>query len=514
MIIALALVAATVPLSSDGLRHRIVTALSDEMNADIELGDLDLHLFPRLSATGRFLRVKQHGNGDEPLISVDKFVVNADLAGLMRKRVAHLQLFGLKIVVPPGKNEPERAEPIATSGQSGADRDRPRTDPSFEHDVVVTVLESENAQLVIQPNAADRAKGKSPSVWTIHALKMRDVGAHTRMPFEATLTNAVPPGEIVTSGRFGPWHVDDPGETPLDGAFTFDRADLSIFHGISGTLSSRGRFGGSLEYIDVNGETDTPDFAVTLGGQPFSLHTTYHTIVDGTNGNTILKRIDASFLESSLVASGTVYDEDETRPGRVVRLDVRMDRARIEDVLRMAVKSSKPPMTGALRLATRFLLPPGKTDVADRLQLDGRFAIDAVRFTNVDVQGKINELSHRSRGQSESATGSVASDFQGRFKLGGGRLTLPELTFQVPGTLVRLAGNYSLKPQTLDFHGTMLMSAKVSDTQHGVKRWLLKVVDPLFRRKDGKDGSALPLRIGGTRSAPDFGLDYGRVFHR
>ena len=513
MIVALALVAATVPLSSDRLRHRIVDALSEEMNADIELGDLDLHLFPRLSATGRSLRVKQHGNGDEPLISVDKFVVNADLAGLMRRRVAHLQLFGLKIVVPPGKPEPGRAAPIATSGQT---RDRPRTDPSFEKDVVVTVLESENAQLVIQPDGDDRRKGKSGSTWTIHRLRMRDVGAHTTMPFEATLTNAVPPGEIVTSGTFGPWHVDDPGETPLTGAFTFDRADLSVFHGVSGTLSSRGRFGGSLEYIDVNGETDTPDFAVTLGGQPFALHTTYHTIVDGTNGNTILQRIDASFLDSSLVASGTVYDEDETRPGRVVRLDVRMDRARIEDVLRMAVKSPKPPMRGALRLSTKFLLPPGKSDVADRLQLDGRFAIDSVKFTNVDVQGKINELSHRSRGQAESTAGSsgVASDFQGRFKLGGGRLTLPELTFEVPGTLVRLAGNYALKPQTLDFHGTMLMSAKVSDTQTGVKHWLLKVVDPLFRRKDGKDGSALPLKITGTRKAPDFGLDYGRVFHR
>ena len=40
-----------------------------------------------------------------------------------------------------------------------------------------------------------------------------------------------------------------------------------------------------------------------------------------------------------------------------------------------------------------------------------------------------------------------------------------------------------------------------------------KIVDPLFKQKDGS-GSAIPIKIGGTRSAPDFGLDVHRVFHR
>jgi hypothetical protein len=47
-----------------------------------------------------------------------------------------------------------------------------------------------------------------------------------------------------------------------------------------------------------------------------------------------------------------------------------------------------------------------------------------------------------------------------------------------------------------------------------VKRLVLKAIDPLFHRKDGKDGSAIPLRIGGTRGHPSFGLDYGRVLGR
>jgi hypothetical protein len=66
------------------------------------------------------------------------------------------------------------------------------------------------------------------------------------MPFEATLTNGVPPGEIEVNGKFGPWRRDEPGETPLGGAFMFAKADLSVFKGIAGTLASHGYFSGTL----------------------------------------------------------------------------------------------------------------------------------------------------------------------------------------------------------------------------------------------------------------------------
>jgi hypothetical protein len=42
---------------------------------------------------------------------------------------------------------------------------------------------------------------------------------------------------------------------------------------------------------------------------------------------------------------------------------------------------------------------------------------------------------------------------------------------------------------------------------------VLKVVDPLFKQKDGS-GSAIPIKITGSRSAPDFGLDVRRVLRR
>ena len=42
----------------------------------------------------------------------------------------------------------------------------------------------------------------------------------------------------------------------------------------------------------------------------------------------------------------------------------------------------------------------------------------------------------------------VLSNFSGRFTLADGRLSLPDLTFGVPGATIRLAGGYALKITT------------------------------------------------------------------
>ena len=221
---------------------------------------------------------------------------------------------------------------------------------------VIDELVANDARLVIIPRDPD----KRPKVWSIHDLRMQTVSPDGPMPFSASLENAVPPGAIETSGSFGPWRREGPGQTPLDGKFTFERADLGVFKGISGILSATGTFGGTLDRIEVHGVTDTPDFTVATGGHPMLLHATYHAIVDGTNGNTLLEKIDASFLNTSLTAKGGVVK----RPGddgRTVELEVVMDDARLEDVLLMAVKAPTPPMAGALKLTTQVRAPAGRS---------------------------------------------------------------------------------------------------------------------------------------------------------
>jgi hypothetical protein len=155
-------------------------------------------------------------------------------------------------------------------------------------------------------------------------------------------------------------------------------------------------------------------------------------------------------------------------------------------------------------------------DVIDKLRLAGRFAIDGGRFSDPAVQQKINEMSLRASGKlaqvkNQPATPAVASDFKGQFALNDGVLRIPTLVFDIPGAAVRLSGSYSLRPETIAFSGNLYMDAKISQTVTGWKSWLLKIADPLFR-EDGQ--TVVPVKIGGTRKAPAFTVDVGRIFKK
>ena len=73
---------------------------------------------------------------------------------------------------------------------------------------------------------------------------------------------------------------------------------------------------------------------------------------------------------------------------------------------------------------------------------------------------------------------------------------------------VSLDGSYGLLDQKVDFHGTARLDAELSQTTTGWKSLLLKAVDPLFRKKNA--GAVVPIKIGGSRDRPSFGLDLHR----
>ena len=496
-------VASTVPFSSETARKKVIEALSARLDAEVELAELRFRVFPQFHAEGVGLAIRHRGRRDvPPLISVKRFSAEGNVFGLLQRRITRVTVDELDIEIPPDRNRDRNAEREPPASQSEGDsRDVGGT-------FVIDELVAHDARLVIIPRDSD----KRPKVWSIHDLRMEAVSIDKPMAFSASLENAVPPGAIETSGTFGPWGREEPGQTPLEGKFTFDRADLGVFKGISGILSAAGTFGGTLERIEVHGVTDTPDFTVKAGGHPIPLHATYHAIVDGTNGNTLLEKVDASFLNTSLTARGGVVKKPGT-DGRMVELDVVMDDARLEDVLLMAVKAPTPPMAGALKLTTRFELPPGDRDVVEKLRLDGAFTITDTRFASPNVQTKINELSRRTQGQAAAQnTDRVSSHFAGKFSLRAGQLALPHVTFDVPGSAIRLGGQYGLVSEQIDFAGTIFTDAAISEMTTGYKSLLLKPVDLVFKREGG--GSAIPIRITGTRSAPAFGLDKGRVFRR
>jgi hypothetical protein len=331
------------------------------------------------------------------------------------------------------------------------------------------------------------------------------------MSFQAALTNPKPPGQIDSNGKFGPWQRDDPRATAVSGNYTFQNADLSVFKGISGTLSSKGSYRGVLQHIDVDGATDTPNFALKTGGETVHLATQFHSIVNGTDGDTILDPVDARFLRSEFICRGGILNEPDQN-GKTVSLDAVTKHGRIEDVLHLVLGTRKVPLTGAVDFRTKIVIPPGREDVLDKLKLDGQFGILSAEFTSSKLQQHLDTLSERAQGISKNEPAEspepVASNFRGRFKLDNGVASFSRLSFNIPGAAVNLTGTYNLRSEQINMDGAFRMQATLSQTQSGVKHWLLKPFDPLFEKNGA--GFMLPVHITGTKDHPEIGAE---IFH-
>jgi hypothetical protein len=495
------------------VRDRVVATLNERFDSKVALGSLQVSAWPRPRLWGNGLELRYAGRTDiPPLITIDTFEASAGFRGLFRTplHLRNVAVTGLNIRIPAG----------GLDGNTAPDDDAPRPPKDTPPPVVQVTppgpprflmdsFRSQRARLEI----ASHRRTRLPRIFEIEDLVMTGFGLPEGARFKAGLINPIPRGRIGTSGLFGPWNAADPELTPISGDYTFTGANLDDIKGIGGTLSATGRYTGVLQRVDVVGTTDTPDFSIDIAGQPVPLTTTFRAIVDGTNGDTWLDQVQATLAGTTILAKGAVVRTQNVK-GRRVALDLQIQHGRIEDLMRLAVKSAKNPLVGGIVLDTRFLLPEGPGDVVDRLQLDGTFTLQQARFTSIDVQKKINLLSSRGRGD-ENADGtgeSVVSNLRGRFKLRDSQLSFTDLTFAVPGAVVQLSGTYGLRDELMDFSGYFLTDASLSDMTSGMKSMLARLAQPFFRRPGG--GSRIPIRISGMRSNPKFGLDMKRVLRK
>src|SRR5688572_715716 len=352
-----------------------------------------------------------------------------------------------------------------------------------------------------------KTKGKAPLRFDIGKVRLESAGRDVAMRYDATLTNPKPPGIINSQGHFGPWVAGEPGETPLDGEYTFEKADLSVFKGIAGILHSTGSFEGTLESITARGEAKVPDFRLKRAGNPVPLSTRFEVLVDGTNGNTILKPVIARLGSTNFTTSGGVIKHEVERR-RAISLDVSMPKGQMRDLLRLATRGS-PFMEGVIQMKTKLDIPPLSGKVKEKLLLDGQFEIKNGKFLKSNIQDKLDSLSRRGQGQPKNQEiDEVISQMAGRFKLEDEVISFEALSFAVPGSGVDLVGTYDMAKDQLDFHGTLRMEAKVSQTMTGWKRWALKPVDPFFAKNGA--GTFLKIKIEGTAKEPKFGLDRGK----
>jgi hypothetical protein len=488
---------AKIDRAEPAIRAVIVDTLSARFDSKVELDGFSVSPLKGFEVSGKGLRL--FGNQDpnnaqpgvQPLISVTEFSFRMGLRDYFRspKRVDTVYVHGLTMNLPPREQR---------AGASAAGR---------QHKIEISVdhLVCEDVVLIINT----LKPGKLPLEFDIASLKMTSIGPTDPMHFDARLTNPKPVGDIVSSGSFGPWRADSPRDTPVGGVYTFQNADLSTIKGIGGILSSNGQYAGTLDTIEVDGSTDTPDFRLAISGRPVPLHTDFHAVVDGTNGDTFLQPVKARLSNTYFTASGYVVRTKDPN-GHEIELDVALPKGRIEDLLKLAVRTTPPIMTGSVHLKTKFSLPPGEPDVPYRLKLAGSFGVSGAHFNNEKIQQKVDALSMRSQGKPKLAVDDIPdnmrSEMSGIFRLSGGVLKFSELEYRVPGTKVNLTGTYSLDGNEFDFHGKARLDAKLSHMVTGWKSILLKPADPFFSKHGA--GTELPVKISGTKSEPHFGLDF------
>ncbi|MCW5977466.1 MAG: hypothetical protein KIT09_05285 [Bryobacteraceae bacterium] len=492
------------------VRDQLVEYLRARFDGDVELGSLDVSMPIRdplaaLLRKGKGARVRvkaghillrHRGRTDiPPLLVIRQLDFQMDLSTLLEKpaRVQHVKLEGFELTIPPKGERPDFGGAPAAGRPPAA---------ASEPTVIIDAVDLDGMKLAILP----RDRAKAPLEFEMATLRLESAGPGVPMRYETVMTNARPPGLIQCKGTFGPYVSGEPGESPLTGSYVFTDADLGVFQAIAGKLSSKGEFKGKLNEIIVDGETHTPDFQLKAVKNPVPLRTKFHAIVDGTNGNTMLQPVEATLGASRMTCRGAVArNKDETK--KTIDFRVVVNRGRVEDFLRLAVKGPKPPLEGGTKMNFRMRVPPGPGKVASRLVLDGTFSLDAATFTSDTVQEKIDDLSRRAQGRpAAEEIQRVPSDFAGAFRMKGGQLDLSRLVFAIPGADVALRGGYHIESEELDFRGVVKTKARLS--QMAKSRWkriVLKPVDPFFAK--GGAGAVFRIAITGTRSEPHFGLD-------
>ena len=476
----------------------VTESLQETFPSKLKIDHFRPVFFPRpgCEAVGVTFRSLSGAPGQSPVATIQKLIIQGNYANFLFRphHISRVTLEGLRIQVPP-------------LGKAG------------EFKGGYTDTQTTIGELIANGAVLEIARtGKQPPLqFQIHELNLASVSAKEGMDYKTRLQNPEPPGEVRSSGHFGPFNARDPGQTAVSGTYSFHRGDLSVFDGVAGIVESDGKFSGLLQHVDVQGSTDVPDFEVDRSGHTGHLVTRFQALLNGTNGDVVLNNVDATYEHTKIKAKGGVADK-EGFDGKFTAVDFAVNRGRLQDILRLVVKESRPPMSGVISLQAHSTVPPEGQPFLKEATLQGDFEISDGHFENPSRQESVDELSETARGlkkrsgdkneDKSNPTENVVSRASGHVDLKNGVATITNLSFSVPGADALMHGTFNVLNEKIDLHGTMKMEARFSQSTSGIKSLLAKVLDPFFNKKRG---SIVPVVVDGTYHDPHFGIDLNPV---
>jgi hypothetical protein len=433
-----------------------------------------------------------------PLITVQRIVMTTTYARLflLQRRLTLVRIFYMHVTVPSSQpGQPNPIMPLTYNGKAGAS-------------IVVDRTIADGA--VLEFLSGD--PGKKPFRLMIDKLRLDGIGNNEPMFYRTTISTELPPGKIRSTGVFGTWNPKNPGSSPLHGTYSYENANLLAFAGVSGTLFSSGKFSGTLEHINVEGTATVPNFKVTDTSHTRKLATEFQAVVDGTKGDAFLNNVTAHFDNTTVQMKGSVAGQ-EGSGGKLVSLDMWEPSGRVEDILDLFISAITPPMTGSVTFRGHFVLPPGKAQFVQRMQLEGDFGVGAGRFTDKETQADLARLSEsadkkkdKKDQQTRENPETVLSNLKGHAVANNGIATLSGLSFSVPGADAKLSGTYNLINYKIDLHGTLLTTGQPGDATTGFKSFFVKAISPLFKRRHSE--KVVPFKITGDFHNPRVDLDF------
>src|SRR5262249_29258354 len=183
------------------IRQQMILYLQERFDSEVELSSLRIRL-PRISSLkflfnggrGTFVRVEGEGlslrfkgrRDLPPMFAIRKFRGEFDLGHLFdtSKTVQSVVIEGMDINIPPKDD--------------ALDFTAPQRSESDLKVIVQTVIVKDSTLSIVPKD-----RGKSPLHFDLHRVRLESVGKDLGMKYDAALTNAKPPGEILSKGTFG-----------------------------------------------------------------------------------------------------------------------------------------------------------------------------------------------------------------------------------------------------------------------------------------------------------------------